>query len=106
MIRWIRRKKRETKFSKLEHTVMNLMYKIDGGFATNGLANDIKQLDKLINDLRNRTSVLEEIVREAGLITDFDSDEVKIREDRKFDIFGGNHTVQVPYQINKVKVEK
>lgn len=102
----IRVKKRETKFSKLEHTVMNLMYKIDGGFATNGLANDIKELDKVITNLRKRTSVLEEIVREAGLITDFDSDEVRIREDRKFDLFGGTHTTQVPYQINKVKVEK
>lgn len=106
MIRWIRRKKRETKFNKLEHTVMNLLYKIDGGIMTSGLTNDIKQLDTVITNLRKRTSVLEEIVREAGLITDFDSDEVKIREDRKFDMFGGTHTTQVPYQINKVKVEK
>lgn len=102
----IRVKKRRSEVNKLREEVANLSYVVKGGFSSGGLQNNVKELDKVITDLRKRTSVLEEIVREAGLITDFDSDEVKIREDRKFDIFGGTHTTQVPYQINKVKVEK
>ena len=101
----IRVKKRRSEVNKLREEVANLSYVVKGGFSSPGLQNNVMTLDKLINDLRKRTSTLEEIIRETGLITDFDSDEVKIREDRKFDIFGGSHSVQVPYQINKVRVK-
>lgn len=100
----IRTKKRLSEVNKLREELANLSYVIKGGFATNGVANDIKQLDRVITDLRKRTSTLEEIIRESGIITDFDADEVKIREDRSQDIFGGVHVKSTAYQINQVKV--
>ena len=101
----IRIKKRRSEVNKLREEVANLSYTVKGGFSSTGLQNNVMTLDKSFIALSKRLSVLEEIVRESGLVTDFDADEIKIREDRKFDIFGGTHTTQVPYQINKVKVK-
>ena len=63
-----------------------------------------KRYDSKIATLSTRVKVLEDIVRESGLITDYSSDEVKIREDHQVDRNGnawGSH--QVAYQINQVK---
>ncbi len=69
-----------------------------------GTRTTVSQNSKELEAISKRLSVLEEIVRESGLITDFSDDEVKIREDRKYNsLFGGTYTVDVPYQINKVK---
>ena len=107
----LKSKSKQKQINKLEARIDNLNITVDGVFFGDGLKGDISYLkrehsdqQKTIGRLSERLSVLEEIVRESGLITDFDNDEVKIREDRKFDIFGGFHTNKVPYQINKVKV--
>lgn len=92
----------QKQIDKLETKVTELQYTVDGGFFDGGLTNDVKSLKDSINNLATRMSVLEEIVHESGLITDFDSDEVKVREDRSVS-FGGIYKRQVPYQINKVK---
>ena len=73
-------------------------------FGGGGTRTNVYQNNKEVEAMTKRLSVLEEIVRESGLITDFSDDEVKIREDRKYNnLFGGTYTVDVPYQINKVK---
>ena len=102
--------KRE-RINKLEKQVAATRKTIEGGLFGNGLEDTVQYLKDHIKaqenaheNLRKRMSVLEEIVRESGLITDFESDEVKIREDRTFDIYNGINVKQVPYQINKVKV--
>jgi hypothetical protein len=59
-----------------------------------------------IKNLQSRLSILEEIVREAGLFTDLEPKDVKIREDRKFTLFGDTHTEKVAYKINKVVTKK
>lgn len=101
----------QQQINKLDKQVANLSKVVTGGMFGDGLENDIHYLkehikaqEKAHQNLRERMSVLEEIVRESGLITDFDSDEVKIREDRTFDLYRGVNVKQVPYQINKVKV--
>ena len=101
----------QQQINKLDKQVTSLSKAINGGLFGDGLENDVHYLkehikvrEKAHQNLRERMSVLEEIVRESGLITDFDSDEVRIREDRKRDIYGGIDVKQVPYQINKVKV--
>lgn len=63
-----------------------------------------KRYDSKITALSVRVKVLEEIVKESGLITDYSEDEVKIREDVMVDRSGytwGHHNVA--YQINQVK---
>lgn len=103
--------KTDKKINKLENRVDNLNVTVSGGIFGEGLKGKIDYLTrekddqyKIINRMSERLIVLEEIVRESGLITDFDNDEVKIREDRSFDVFKGIHVKKVPYQINKVKV--
>ena len=58
-----------------------------------------------LDDMATRIKVLEEIVKESGLITDYSSDEVKIREDAERDKYTGltYHRHNVAYQINQVK---
>lgn len=101
----------QKQINKLDEKVNSLDNKINGGFFGNGLEGDvvylkehIRALENNVGKLTNRVRILEEIVRESGLITDFTEDEVKIREDRKQDLFGNISTKNVPYQINKVKV--
>jgi len=101
----------QQQINRLDKRVNSLSKVISGGMFGDGLENDIHYLKEHIKaqenaheNLRKRMSVLEEIVRESGLITDFDEDEVKIREDRKQDLFGTIVNKHVPYQINKVKV--
>lgn len=63
-----------------------------------------KLLQGHVKALNVRVKVLEDIVRESGLITDYSADEVKIREDHQVDRDGnswGKHNVA--YQINQVK---
>lgn len=92
---------------EIEDTLEELVQNYYGGIFSGGTGTkqEVKSHSFEINKMRERLSVLEEIVRESGLITDFDKDEVKIREDRKFSIFGGIEAVNIPYQINKVKVK-
>lgn len=92
----------QKQINKLETKVTELRHTVDGGLFGIGLTSDVKELKNSINNLFARMSILEEIVRESGLITDFDADEVKVREDRSIS-FGGIYKKQVPYQINKVK---
>jgi ribosome-binding protein aMBF1 (putative translation factor) len=69
-----------------------------------GIANTERRLTKSQDDLATRVKVLEQIIRESGLITDFAPEEVKVREDASRDMFGmtyGRHNVA--YKINKVK---
>ena len=101
----------QKQINKLDKRVNSLDEKISGGFFGGGLQDDIvylkdqiKALENNVGRLTNRVHILEEIVRESGLITDFTEDEVKIREDRKQDFFGNISTKNIPYQINKVKV--
>lgn len=89
--------------NKLRKRVGELSLTIDGGIFDNGIVQKVASLESSIKNLQTRMSVLEEIVRESGLVTDFDNDEIKIREDRKLSAFGGVYSTQVPYQINKVK---
>jgi hypothetical protein len=90
---------------RIEEKLFELRNDYYGSFfgGTNGTRTNINQNTQEIDVMRKRLSVLEEIVRESGLITDFNDDEVKIREDRHHGLFGGTATVNVPYQINKVK---
>lgn len=101
----------QKQINKLDERVNSLDKKINGGFFGDGLEDDIaylkdhiRSLESNVGRITNRVRILEEIVRESGLITDFTEDEVKIREDRKQDFFGSISTKNVPYQINKVKV--
>ena len=101
----------QQQINKLDKQVTSLSKTVHGGMFGDGLENDIHYLKEHIRaqehareDLRKRVAVLEEIVRESGLITDFDKDEVKIREDRHISPFGGITTKQTAYQINQVKV--
>jgi hypothetical protein len=59
-----------------------------------------------INNLKSRLSILEEIVREAGLFTDLEPKDVKIREDRSFSLFGDVQKQNIAYKINKVVTKK
>ena len=100
----------QKQINKLERQISAIQRTIEGGLWGSGLEYDlkdaratIKALDADNDRLSKRITVLEEIVRESGLITDFDNDEVKIREDRTFSIYGPT-IKNVPYQINKVKV--
>lgn len=102
----------QQQINKLEKQLTTVRKTIEGGLFDEGLQDRVRlhkecitTLESNLSRLLKRITVLEEIVRESGLITDFDSDEVKIREDRKFDIFGGIDVKQVPYQINKIKVK-
>lgn len=92
---------------EIEDTLEELVQNYYGGIFQGGpgTKQEVKSHSSEINKMRERLSVLEEIVRESGLITDFDKDEVKVREDRFPSIFGGFTSVNVPYQINKVKVK-
>jgi predicted phage tail protein len=101
----------QKQINKLDKQVTTIRKTLEGGLWDGGLEERvnthkeyIKTLESNVSNMRERLSVLEEIVRESGLITDFDSDEVKIRQDRMRDIYGGINVKQVPYQINKVKV--
>ena len=101
----------QQQINKLDKQVTAIRKTLEGGLWDGGLEDrvnqhreHIKTLESNVSLISERLSVLEEIVRESGLITDFDSDEVKIRKDRKRDVYGGIDVKQVPYQINKVKV--
>lgn len=106
-----KRETRKQKINNLVKQVASIRKTLEGGLWGDGLEHEVKiqkehirTLESNISSISKRFSVLEEIVRESGLITDFDKDEVKIREDRERDMFGGINVKQVPYQINKVKV--
>lgn len=101
----------QTQINRLDKQYRIIRDTLQGSGWNSGLEHDVSyqktqvnNLESTVNRLSTRLTVLEEIVRESGLITDFDNDEVKIREDRKFDIYGGIDVKQTPYQINKVKV--
>ena len=100
----------QKQINKLDDRVTRIAKAINGGLYEEGLSNKIDNqktkidyLERNISLITERLNVLEEIVRESGLITDFTEDEVKIRQDRKQDFFGGISTKNIPYQINKVK---
>ena len=101
----------QQQINNLNKRFTSLSKAVYGGMFGNGLEDSVSYLKEHVKaqenaheDLRKRVAVLEEIVRESGLITDFNEDEVKIREDRKRDLFGTIVNKHVPYQINKVKV--
>lgn len=106
------RKQNQAILDNQEKKINSLTKTIEGGlFEPSGLKYDVESLTLAnkgnaneFNAIKKRLTVLEEIVREAGLITDFEDDEVKIREDRTFDIYNGIRVKHTPYQINKVKV--
>lgn len=102
----------QQQINKLEKQLATVRKTIEGGLFDEGLQDRVRlhkehiaTLESNLSRLSKRVTVLEEIVRESGLITDFDKDEVKIREDRKYDIFGGIDVKHTPYQINKIKVK-
>lgn len=96
-----------TFFDELSETAKNVgkLHKEVFAEIDDALGRVEKRYDTQFNDMNARIKVLEEIVRESGLITDYSSDEVKIREDNQRDSNGhtwGRHNVA--YQINQVKV--
>jgi hypothetical protein len=102
----------QQQINKLEKQLATVRKVVEGGLFDEGLQDRVRLnkehiagLESNMSRLSKRITVLEEIVRESGLITDFDNDEVKIREDRKYGIFGGIDVKQTPYQINKIKVK-
>lgn len=104
-------KTNQKQINKLDARVTKIADKISGGFFGGGLEDKVFYLERELESkqksydyLNGRIKVLEQIVRESGLITDFEDDEVKIREDKMIDMFGTTRVKQTPYQINKVKV--
>ena len=106
-------KANQNKINNLQNKIENLGVTIHGGLLGDGLKGEINYLkrenqdqQKTIGRLNERLSVLEQIVREAGLVTDLDSKDVKIREDRTFSLFGDARTDKIAYKINKVVTKK
>jgi hypothetical protein len=103
----------QKQINNLEKKVSSINKTLQGGVFNAGLEYEFRYLKERFESfekenkvLRNRVTVLEEIVREAGLVTDLDSKDIKIREDRTFSLFGDARTDKVAYKINKVVTKK
>jgi hypothetical protein len=102
----------QKQINNLEKKVSSINRTLQGGSFDAGLEYEFRYLKEKFESfekenkvLRNRVTVLEEIVREAGLVTDLSKD-VKIREDRTFSLLGDVRTDKVAYKINKVVTKK